>query len=245
MFIEKYDSIITGFIPHYSVKICAAYVLRHKKTGKVYVGSAINIYKRIINHKSDLLQQKHANKNMQTLFQESPYFEIGVYIVPDYYSEEEKREHAYNIEQYLLNYYAKQGNLINIATDARKNNLGRKHTDEVKARISALNTGRFPSEETRAKLRASMNDPVRKAKMIALNTGKIVSEETKEKLKIHSNRPEYIQYRKDLMKDKQRPISVNGIYYSGIKEAARQLGIGKQTLVGRLKSKNFDTYKYL
>ena len=46
-------------------------------------------------------------------------------------------------------------------------------------------------------------------------------------------------------KNRAKPILVDGVEYESTAEASRQLGIPYQTIIGRLKSKNFKSYKKL
>ncbi len=57
------------------------------------------------------------------------------------------------------------------------------------------------------------------------------------------NNPESKQ--KMIESQKRKEISVDGIIYKGVREAARTLGVSRQLLVHRLRSKNFSTYFYL
>ena len=65
------------------------------------------------------------------------------------------------------------------ANKGKQNFLGKKHTEEVKKRISEVNTGRIFSEETRKK----MSDA---KKGMQLRLGKNHTEETKRKLREHN-----------------------------------------------------------
>ncbi len=50
---------------------------------------------------------------------------------------------------------------------------------------------------------------------------------------------------KMICSQKRKRVSVDGYEYEGVRQAARTLGLSRQTLVHRLKSKNFQNYFYL
>ncbi|MGH7974730.1 MAG: GIY-YIG nuclease family protein [bacterium] len=49
-------------------KISAVYSITHKESGRIYVGSAIDIYHRWARHKHDLIYNKHDNKRLQNFW---------------------------------------------------------------------------------------------------------------------------------------------------------------------------------
>ncbi|QDP64761.1 MAG: hypothetical protein GOVbin2917_76 [Prokaryotic dsDNA virus sp.] len=74
--------------------------------------------------------------------------------------------------------------------------------------------------------------------------------------KAHDNHPTHFSTdnnpmndpnKKDLMIQKQnrKPVSVEGVEYSGVREAARMLDVSRQGLVYRLKSENYPNYFYI
>jgi hypothetical protein len=73
------------------------------------------------------------------------------------------------------------------------NNLGRKMSDEQKAKLRAANLGKTISAETRAKMSAGNKGRVRseeyKAKLSASNLGKTKSAETRAKISVSKIRP--------------------------------------------------------
>jgi group I intron endonuclease len=120
---------------------------------------------------------------------------------------------------------------------------GKTHTEETRQKISKINKGREcpnkgkkASEETKQKL-----SKIRKNKYTGENNpfyGKHHSEETKQKIREKNigNIP-----------TNNKEITIDGIIYISISEAARQLSIPVPTVLWRLNSKNpkFDNYKYV
>jgi group I intron endonuclease len=110
--------------------LCGVYEIRNVKTGKRYVGSSINIPKRLATHKRRLSNGSHTNKHLQNawdLYGEE-FFEFNVLAILE-------RCELLPTEQRLLN-LEHQGETYNLAKNAE-----------------APGTGISPSEETRQKLR--------------------------------------------------------------------------------------------
>jgi GIY-YIG catalytic domain len=49
-------------------KYCGIYTITHTKTGEMYIGSSIDMMKRMRKHISDLIREKHANYKLQYAF---------------------------------------------------------------------------------------------------------------------------------------------------------------------------------
>ena len=121
--------------------------------------------------------------------------------------------------------------------------FGKTHTEEARQKMSEMNKGREChnkgkklSEETKQKL-----SEVRKNKYTGKDNpfyGKQHSEETKQKIREKNigNIP-----------PTNKEITIDGIFYISISEAARQLNIPTPTVLWRLNSKNpkFINYKYV
>lgn len=96
---------------------------------------------------------------------------------------------------------------------------GKKHSDETKIKLSIITSNRKLSDETKEKIRVT-------------STGRKHNDETKSKLS-------------KLKEDKKKRVSVNGIIYNSVTEAANQLGVNRITFISRLKSKTYTTYFYV
>lgn len=95
-------------------------------TDKFYIGSAVDLTKRKLNHISDLLNNRHANIHMQRLFnkygKESFNFEIVEYVPP---------ESLIKVEQKYITELEPQINILKTAYSS----LGYKHKKEALEKI--------------------------------------------------------------------------------------------------------------
>lgn len=116
---------------------------------KIYIGSAVNLYKRMHNHIYQLNNQKHHNKHLQRSWNKYGEENFKFYVV-EYIEEINK---LIEKEQYWLDFYNSTNinNGYNICSKAGSN-LGNKLTEENKINISKAITGRKLSEETKIKI---------------------------------------------------------------------------------------------
>jgi group I intron endonuclease len=131
-------------------------------TGKVYVGSSINVAYRWQVHRAALRHNRHFNPYLQhawNKYGEAAFTIEVVEIVPV----EKLREREQFWLMSLKAHHKQHG--FNDQYTAQ----GQQHSDETKARIALAKRGRKASPETRAKMSAS-------------RTGHIVSPETREKI---------------------------------------------------------------
>ena len=105
------------------------YKIRNKINGKYYIGSAKNINYRWITHRKLLKSNKHFNRHLQSSWnkhgKETFVFEI-VELIPIYKLKETEQLYL-NGRDKTLSY--------NISNDASSPMLGRKHTDETRAKL--------------------------------------------------------------------------------------------------------------
>jgi group I intron endonuclease len=145
------------------------YHIFNRRTGKSYVGSAVNLSRRERVHFRRLRGNSHPNQYLQNAFNiDGEYFE---FVVIEFVS----LEHLIDREQYwidtLQSHWEKTG--YNIAPFAGRSSVGRivsqetrkklaalwrgrKHTEEAKRKVAEAQRGRSPSEETRRKLSLAM-----------------------------------------------------------------------------------------
>lgn len=145
-----------------------------------YIGSAVNLKRRENEHHNDLKRQVHRNKIAQNCWDKYGVFEFTIL-------EECTKDELLKREQIYLDKYFNDEKNINIALVASNPMLGRKHSNEARAKMSAWQIGRVMSADARAKmshswkLRASDSDETR-AKKSASSKGKPKSAEHRAKI---------------------------------------------------------------
>ena len=148
------------------------YQIRHLESSKIYVGSAVSVRKRELDHFNELRKNKHSNSKLQRAFNkygENAFkFEVLELV--------EDKTKLLEREQYWLDITCccnrnKGYNLCKIAG----NRLGVKHSEETKCKIAKANTGYKPSEESKRKMAKA------KEGKIPWNKGKKMSSEFCEK----------------------------------------------------------------
>jgi predicted GIY-YIG superfamily endonuclease len=188
------------------------YSITNKIDGKRYIGSSINLKKRINKHKLDLNKNKHCSLHLQNSWNKygSQNFEFEILEFVEKEKEDEliKREQffidTYKSNEHLFGYnirkFASSNLKIEVSEKTRQKlreaNTGKKHSDETKQKISVANKGKTSpffdkkhSEESREKISknhanfSGENNP---------NFGKHFNEEIREKIseshkgKVHS-----------------------------------------------------------
>lgn len=106
---------------------CGVYKIRNKINEKVYIGSSIELSRRITQHKSDLCNDRHSNPHLQNSWNKygKENFEFVILLYCD-------ENYVYYYEQaFLDNIYCE----YNIAENAIAPMLGKKHTKEAKIKI--------------------------------------------------------------------------------------------------------------
>lgn len=131
------------------LRVCGIYRIRNTINGKFYVGSSVNVEGRIFKHLSFLRRGIHPNAHLQaafTLYGESAFaYEL---------IEECGKDQLLACEQSHIDSLRPAYNICQVAG----NTLGYQHTEEAKAKMSAFNKGNTRnlgnkhSEQTRRRL---------------------------------------------------------------------------------------------
>lgn len=144
------------------------YRITNRVSGRIYIGSSVDVMERIGAHFSHLRRGRHINGHLQrsfNLYGEAAFESTIVEYVDDIAMLIER-------EQFWLDSF-ESSLLYNISLVAGKSPgmKGKTHTDEVKAKLSLLRKGSVNSPETRAKLSI-------------INTGKTHTPETRKKMSV-------------------------------------------------------------
>ena len=159
-----------------------------------YIGSAVNLARREQQHRSDLKREVHDNKFVQNCWNKYGVFGFTVL-------EECAKDDLLLREQFYIGQHRDNPKMTNICLVAGSP-LGIKHSDETRARMSAVQMGRVHSDEsranqsaaqmghgfsdeTRARISATLKGHVRsadyRANMSKLKLGLVQSDETRTK----------------------------------------------------------------
>lgn len=133
------------------------YKITNTVNGKVYVGSAVDLPRRIRMHRWRLRNGRHVNPKLQAAWDkyglEAFVFEVLFICTP---------EHLLDYEQRCIDGFDSVNNGYNICPTAGSTMKGRKFTPEHKARLSAANKGQINphrgiprSAETKEKIAAA------------------------------------------------------------------------------------------
>lgn len=136
------------------------YKITNIVTNDCYIGSALNLKKRISKHFSDLKLNKHFATYLQNSYNkygiENFQFEVLARC---------PKEYLLKLEQWFLDSLSPSFNTRKIA----ENSLGVKYSEETKQKISKIHKGKKLSDETKSKISEA-------------NKGRVFSEEHKLKL---------------------------------------------------------------
>lgn len=147
--------------------ICGIYRLTNAVTGKIYVGSSVDIRGRMYKHFFQLRAGKHNNAHLQAAYSRDGEDAFVLDLL-----EECSREDILSREQHYIDALKPEFNICPVAgntlgyrhddasrqkmTLANMGNqrwLGKKHTDETREKLSAFRTGRKLSPEHVAKIK--------------------------------------------------------------------------------------------
>ena len=220
--------------------------------GKHYIGSSLNVEKRLVQHSGDLERDGHVNPHLQSSWgkygKNSFTFKILLYCDKKnllFFEQKAIKEyktldnaHGYNCRpaercDLTGSNYKKW---IKRKSDAAK---GRKCSPETKKKLSKSHIGQIISNETRKKiskaLRGRKISIKQKQKLLKSLIGRKVSDETRKKMS---------EAQRGAKSHKARPVVADGKQYPAVVIAARDLMVHVETIRRRIK-KNKRGYCYV
>lgn len=205
------------------------YVIMHKKSGMIYVGSTTNAAARCTGHFNDLKLKVHKNKRLQDLYNDDKDIKILVKEIP-------KGNEIFE-EQSLVNKLAPTGLLCNYGLiDVSRPGLGLKRSEEVIEKMRVGNTGKKRTLESREKMKLS-------------HLGISLSDELKNKLSsVHKERLKTSKgkaaHARGISKISHKVV-VDGVIYASKSEVSRKFNLHLCTVINRIRSKNFPGWTLL
>jgi len=183
------------------------YAIKNKIDGNVYIGQSHNIERRFIDHKHRLNHNFHANRYLQSAWNEYGAENFDFIIIQNCADDDLTAAEQYWIDEYggiesTQIYNLKDADSIGshcietrdrISESLRQmylihpcKNLGRNHSDETRKKMSESRKGLKHSEETKRKISESNKGkviPRAQCELLSkLRTGAIMSDETKHKI---------------------------------------------------------------
>jgi group I intron endonuclease len=207
-------------IEEFNANKSGVYIIKNSIDSRVYVGSAIYLYKRFFEHRRTLLKNNHANTHLQRFANKYGVdcltFEVLEFCCKDTLLVKEQfwldYHNSYNRE-YGFNIRIKAKSNLGITftlSESRKQQLsnlhkGRKHTQEARNKMAEAKRGKMPPDS-----RININ----------INTLKIANEKRK------------------------ISVVISNVLYPSLKEAAIALNTSPQNIANRCKNVNFENYKF-
>jgi group I intron endonuclease len=174
--------------PFMPIKSSGIYRWINWTNGKVYIGSAINLYRRRIDHIKELRANSHNNSYLQYSWNKYGEYNFFFEIIELCLKDMLLRREQFYIDKFK-SYDDKFGYNLNPIAGS---NIGRKFSEEFKEKCRLRKTGTTHSEETKRRMSEAhtnrKRDPLIGLKISAAKKGKGVgrklSEETKVKMRL-------------------------------------------------------------
>lgn len=226
--------------------MAGVYQIYNEETGKRYIGSSIDVERRLKEHKRNLKAYRHSNQHLQNAwnkYKECLVFEALEYCEPD---------ECLNLEQQYIDYYDSANREFGYNIDVQAASAGKHLSEETKQKLSTIHKGKKIPREVIEKIRQG-NIGKKKPKQSETMKQKYkngytiprfydtsveqqeewrkhLSEATNKRYSNYENRPESYYL---------KCIFSNDIkYYPSLQEASRQLSIDKGTISYAFKNCN-------
>lgn len=207
---------VIGYKTTFGKKECGVYTFTDTVTGKVYVGSTVNLHRRKIQHLSGLCNNRHFNKSLQDAFNGPGDLELDFIPVDKVLSNSDSLRTIRELERSLIEENLAKGTLMNRSLDPNCPGKGVSPSEETRSKIKVAMTGRYVSDDTRKK----RSDTMFGSKHSADRRKNISSAMTK-----------YV-------------VEIDGVRYNNASDAAKKLNIGSSGMVRkRCLSPNYPNYR--
>ena len=234
-----------------ATKVPGIYVIADLTEARTYVGSSVDMGRRLYTHHRKLETNTHPNYKLQRAHNRG--HDLRCIPIPT-----DGETPVTELEQTLLDEFFPQQTLLNIAPDATAPTLGRTFGPETRLKVSQAGLGRRHTEEAKEKIRQghlgktkNLTEEGRASLAQATSDrfkGKSLTDDHKQKLsdrfKGRPLSPEHYQKNLEKSKEEQKPVVCAGKAYPGIREACRELNIPRSTLMYRVDNpKNKSWYR--
>lgn len=158
-------------------EVSGVYQIKNNVNGHVYIGSSVDIRRRLGFHRSTLIRGKHHSIALQRAWDKygEENFSSEILLICE-------KDSVLEHEQWFLDYLTPQ---YNVAKNASAPLLGRKHSKETRRKISEAIKGRCVSWNkgtNMSGMKGKKQTPEHTAKIVAALKGRTFSEEHKRKL---------------------------------------------------------------
>lgn len=205
------------------------YTIRNPRTGNFYVGSSVDVFRRLRAHLHQLRGGRHHSYRMQALWRkyQDQSLEFCVETI------DLERQTSLAIEHYVLQNMTPA---YNTSTDAYTGMKGRSHTPESKAKLRAAKLGKKTGPQ-------KPMDPVRRAELSRRRSEAqkgIPRPELRGRTRTEAERvtmrmSAHAKYAKGFVNGRTRRVEIRGVEYPSGRHAARAIGCKPASIVGIIK----------
>ncbi len=203
--------------------LIGVYTIRNLETGSCYVGSSIDIYRRLRAHLSTLRRSAHYSTRLQTAWDKRGESAFAFVVERVFESHAE----ALAFEEYILTAGKPAYNSALVPLAGFK---GRHHTPESKAKLSAAMTGKIfgPRTFTEAH-RKALSDAAPRSYPERIGVKRT------DKTRVQMSESAKAKFAAGFVNGRTRAVEIGGVIYSSGKAAAVALGITQGGICSRIK----------
>lgn len=216
-------------------------MIRNTLNGKLYIGSSLNINKRLSNHKSLLRRRVHHSYKLQGSFNKhgEDKFEFSLFeevYFPSTYTKRLKKEYLESLEQYYIDFYSSYKTGYNVSGFAHRPSHDNTHIASIK------------TWETRRKIgKGNLSEENKRNISIALRNSEALKKS--QKLNAHKRRKKVYQYdlEGNFIKEWdyiQSIVNSNPTFkYNGIRKSISKTNISYKKFIFSHSKEGVEAYK--